>query len=359
MKNDRNLWLENLNLIHESNVRSELIAVMNEIFPEKYSCFIDLFTELKELNTILVQLSSNTDIQSKRIETQQTNEITLEKERNVAILDQMIQQIMQVKDQINQGLSVDKNSLNLALADYMAGFMQKQPNSINVEQKVSDSTNLLANYQQKLQEMMQKLNSTYNNCQNVYSSLMQNVKIDERHIEHLKQIYLLVCRKREKNNISNEIPSFETICSILEAYVECMKAIYSNLLTLVNQVIVSYDNRELTIDNFSKKCSLFNLELSQDAHDSIYEDLPRILTVPATPDNVKVFSSSIMLGYKLLEKLLMKKNISNEELEMYKNFEYKENLRGLHSYRFGLDKLRSHLLAQNYELNQEEQSKTL
>ena len=209
-----------------------------------------------------------------------------------------------------------------------------------------------ANYQQKL-------NSTYNNCQNVYSSLMQNVKIDERHIEHLKQIYLLVCQKREKNNISNEIPSFETICSILEAYVECMKAIYSNLLTLVNQVIVSYDNRELTIDNFSKKCSLFNLELLKDAHDSIYEDLPRILTVPATPDNVKVFSSSIMLGYKLLEKLLMKKNISNEELEMYKNLEYKENLRGLHSYRFGLDKLRSHLLAQNYELNQEEQSKTL
>lgn len=350
MKNISEKGLKNLNFIHESIVRSEWTTIIGEVFPEKYSCFFELFEELKELSTILTQLNYNERIVNREIDSQQLKEFDLKKVRKEEILNKMIQQLIQAKNLVNQEMPVDTNGLSLTLQDCWRDFTNEKVNSIDVEQGVVDANNLLSHYQQRLQETIQKLYVNYNSCKSLYPNLMQNVTVGERHKVRLKQLYLLVSNTREKKGIKNEMPSLETIYMITEAYVECVKAICSYVLELVGQTLDLYKGRNLTLDRFNKNCRTFNLELLEDARAAIYEDLPRMLTIPVTSNGIKVFSTSTLLGYKMLEKLLFKKDISEEELEMYKILEDSQNLSSLHSYRFDLSALRSLLITQNYKI---------
>ncbi len=350
MRKDDGLVLENTNLTHESMIRSEWTTIINEIFPKKYSCFFDLFTDLKELSTILAQLSYMDSVKYRRIENQQEEELNLEKTKKMAILDQMVEQIRQTRNLVSQGRATDINGLSAMLQSCLADFMNTKENHVHVDSQVIDINNSLADYQQRLQETIQKLDANYNSCNNLYTSLMQNVHVGKRQKEHLKYLYLSARKARERHGITNEMPAFEAICSITEAYVECVKAIYSNTLGLVQQTRDSYKKRELTTDSFSKDCRNFNLELMENAYAAIYEDLPRMLTIPENADEIKIFSVSTLLGYRLLEKLLTGKDISNQDLEMYQSLEGTQNLSALHSYRFDLGTLRSLIIKRDYKM---------
>lgn len=294
-----------------------ITKIMNSVFPEKYACFINLFDDFEKINNTLSNLRLFAKRQDESINFQNKKEKeTLKAEKSTAI-DQMINQLLQAKAQVSQDLTIDSDSLVTAFQSLLSELNKEQTNSIQVDQTVINRTSQLDDYQIALSQAMQKLINDYTECQNLSTTFNQNVKLNDTHIDYLREFYSTLCAEREREGVNSvNLPSFESVCEILENYVSCLKTVVTDMLPYAKQTIEMYNKRELTYESFQTDCKPGKIGLYRNAYASLYGDLQRLLTAYDSMDHVTNFSNEMRLRYKILEKIIKKEPISKEELEL-------------------------------------------
>ena len=130
---------------------------MESLIPKKYQCFNNLFYDLKDIDDAFAQIKYNTGIQNKWIENQSIYQDEVNKNESIHLINQMIENLIQAREQIPQNVEIDKNALNTTMASLLGNFMKDNTIGFELTSSVSNSTVALANNQQQLSDSIQQM----------------------------------------------------------------------------------------------------------------------------------------------------------------------------------------------------------
>lgn len=258
----------------------------NNIFPEKYNCFLELEDYIIEYYKILLSIVDESTSQNEMINKNNENN------KNILFLNCLLKQVE------NSEISLDD-------------FFKKANKIRNIsrltinghQEKIFNKTIKLSQLQEQLTSCMCKIKKSYSICYLLLYDLKNNVKLKK----NISNIFKKRCSK-----------NYNIICfeQMLNNYILYRKTRNIFALNLAEEIIKEYDNRQYLFDDdkinneIEKFETLFEKETIDMA--SICQQLIISLKNETNIDNyIETMSNRLYL----LSKLLLQEDFSNEEIK--------------------------------------------